>query len=141
MRVRILQIIAALITIGTMVVLHDLLGAGIRALEPRFSTGLVIGGFGTMAACLALLLQDPAHTRGMSRSGRHQVYFLITTGVIGLFAFWYASADTIASGRLFVVGFAVGVAAVLVVVRSLILWDRRSLARREQQSARNLIDL
>lgn len=58
MRVRILQIIAALITIGIMVVLHDLLGAFLHWLDPKFMMGLVTGAVGATAFFVALMLWE-----------------------------------------------------------------------------------
>ncbi|RWG02578.1 hypothetical protein [Mesorhizobium sp.] len=141
MRVRILQIIAALITIGIMVVLHDLLGAFLHWLEPHLMTGLVIGFFGVAIAVMAVHMQNPAATAGMRPSGRRSIYLVLSLCTVGLFALWYASADTLASGRLFVVGLAVGIVGALAIFGSIAWWDRRTLARREQQGARNLIDL
>lgn len=58
MRVRILQVIAAVITIGIMVVLHDVLGGFLRSLEPQFVIGLAVGVMGTTAVFVALLLWE-----------------------------------------------------------------------------------
>lgn len=58
MRVRILQIIAAVVTIGIMVVLHDVIGGFLRSLEPQFVIGLAVGVMGTTAVFVALLLWE-----------------------------------------------------------------------------------
>lgn len=58
MRVRTLQIISALITIGIMVELHDVIGGFLQSLEPQFVIGLAVGVMGTTAVFVALLLWE-----------------------------------------------------------------------------------
>ncbi|MER9697576.1 MULTISPECIES: hypothetical protein [unclassified Mesorhizobium] len=132
MRVRILQVIAAVITIVILVFVHDVLAVLVRMLELHLMAGLVVGGIGTIGAVMAVHMQNPAATAGVSKAGRYQISFVIAACLAGTYAFWFAAADTIASGRLFVVGVGVGIVAMLALFGSLALWDRRTLARRQQ---------